>query len=85
MCEMILEAHAMPCFQNALSVPRRGAWGGRSMGKTLYGSFSATSKPNFARKYVFESSRRDLHNAHLQKFCNFFATFAKFLLNFYKN
>ena len=25
----------------------------------------AVSKPNFARKYVFESSRRDLHNALL--------------------
>ena len=33
--------------------------------KTLQGSFSAVSKPNFARKYAFESSRRDLHNALL--------------------
>ena len=31
--------------------------------QTLEGSFSAVSKPNFASKYVFESSRRDLHNA----------------------
>ena len=29
------------------------------------GSFSAVSKQNFARKYAFESSRRDLHNALL--------------------
>ena len=29
------------------------------------GSFSALSKPNFASKYAFESSRRDLHNALL--------------------
>ena len=28
-------------------------------------SFSALSKPNFAIKYAFESSRRDLHNALL--------------------
>ena len=34
-------------------------------GQTLEGSFSAVSKPNFARKYAFESSRRDLHNALL--------------------
>ena len=32
---------------------------------TLEGSFSAVSKPNFASKYAFESSRRDLHNALL--------------------
>ena len=30
---------------------------------SLEGSFSAVSKPNFASKYAFESSRRDLHNA----------------------
>ena len=35
----------------------------RSIGQTLQSSFSAVSKPNFARKYAFESSRRDLHNA----------------------
>ena len=29
--------------------------------QTLEGSFSAVSKPNFASKYAFESSRRDLH------------------------
>ena len=33
--------------------------------KLLEGSFSAVSKPNFASKYAFESSRRDLHNALL--------------------
>ena len=33
--------------------------------QTLQGSFLAVSKPNFARKYAFESSRRDLHNALL--------------------
>ena len=35
------------------------------MRQTLEGSFSAVSKRNFARKYAFESSRRDLHNALL--------------------
>ena len=33
--------------------------------RTFQGSFSAVSKPNLARKYAFESSRRDLHNALL--------------------
>ena len=33
--------------------------------QTLQGSFSAVSKPKFARKYSCESSRRDLHNALL--------------------
>ena len=37
----------------------------RGMRQTLEGSFSAVSKPNFASKYAFESSRRDLHNALL--------------------
>ena len=60
--------------------PRRAAWAhreARACGKrlvmlschgirqTLEGSFSAVSKPNFASKYAFESSRRDLHNALL--------------------
>ena len=35
------------------------------MRQTLEGSFSAVSKRNFASKYAFESSRRDLHNALL--------------------
>ena len=33
--------------------------------ETWQGSFSAVSQPNFARKYLLESSRRDLHNARL--------------------
>ena len=37
----------------------------RGMRQTLQDSFSAVSKPNFASKYAFESSRRDLHNALL--------------------
>ena len=42
------------------------AFGMRSgMRQTLEGSFLAVSKPNFARKYAFESSRRELHNALL--------------------
>ena len=40
----------------------RTRWG---IGQTLQGSFSAVSKPTFARKYSNESSRRDLHNALL--------------------
>ena len=35
------------------------------MRQTLQGSFSAVSKPNFARKYALESSSRDLHDALL--------------------
>ena len=35
------------------------------MRQTLQDSFSAVSKPNFASKDAFESSRRDLHNALL--------------------
>ena len=34
-------------------------------GQTLQGSLSASSKPIFATKYSFESSRRDLHNTLL--------------------
>ena len=56
------------------------------VGQTLQGSFSAVSKPNFARKYTFESSRRDLQNAllctallsqFLSKICHFFQNSAK--------
>ena len=36
----------------------------RGTRQTLEGSFSTVSKPNFASKYAFESSR-DLHNALL--------------------
>ena len=43
---------------------RRGACPPRAK-RTLEGSFSAVSKPNFARKYALESSRRDLNNALL--------------------
>ena len=60
----------------------------RGMRQTLEGSFSAVSKPNFASKYAFESSRRDLHNAPLcttlqsqnfvKKICQ---NFPKMLLN----
>ena len=37
----------------------------RGFGQTLEGSFSAVSTPNFANKYAFESSCRDLYNALL--------------------
>ena len=37
----------------------------RGIGQTLQGSVSAVSKPIFASKHAFESSRRDLHNALL--------------------
>ena len=45
--------------------------------QTLEGSFSAVSKRNFASKFSFESSRRDLHNALLRTALQsqFFATF----------
>ena len=58
----------------------------RSIGQTLTGLVrEAVSTQNFARKYAFESSCRDLHNAplctalqshFLSKFCHF--VFAKF-------
>ena len=44
---------------------RGGGGSAAAIGQTLEGSFSAVSKPNFARTYAFESSRRDLHNALL--------------------
>ena len=62
--------------------------------QTLQGSFSAVSKPNFASKCAFESSRRDLrnaflctafgiHNRKLQLYnLNFCSNFAIFCLNF---
>ena len=37
----------------------------RGMRQTSQGSFSTVSKRNFASKYAFESSQRDLHNALL--------------------
>ena len=57
-------------FTGAQECPEKG-WASklraalRGVGQTLQGSFSAVSKPNFARIYAFESSRRDLHNALL--------------------
>ena len=36
---------------------------GCASGQILQGAFSGVSKPNFASKYAFESSCRDLHNA----------------------
>ena len=55
-------------------------------------SLSAVSKPNFARKYALESSRRDLHNALLctvlkahifvDKSLKILPNFAKLLPNF---
>ena len=59
------------CKPAVADVPPRGAGclaaftadGG--LRQTSQGSFSAVSKRNFARKYAFESSRRDLHNALL--------------------
>ena len=45
------------------TAPMQGPRGLRSIGQTWQGSFSAVSKPNFARKYALESSCRDLHNA----------------------
>ena len=55
--------------------------------QTLDGSFSAVSKPNFAGKDAFESSRRDLHNALLctalqsQFFVKMLPTFLQILQN----
>ena len=45
--------------------PGAGRASRHGMRQTLQGSFSAVTKRNFARKYAFESSRRDLHNALL--------------------
>ena len=61
--------------------PRTRPRGSRALciGQTLQGSFSAVSKPNFASKYAFESSRRDLRNALL---CT--ALQSHFVLNFAK-
>ena len=57
------------CSSNPLDYcPKRSARPAaapRGIGQTLQGSFSAASKPHFASKYAFESSRRDLHNALL--------------------
>ena len=59
----------------------------RSIGQTLQGSFSAVSKTNFAIKYAFESSRRDLHNALLCTALktHFFLKFASFFKKKFAN
>ena len=50
------------------------------MRQTLQGSFSAVSKRNFASKYAFESSRRDIHNALLCTVLkSFFSKIARFV------
>ena len=51
--------------RRAVRPPPRRRVGAGGMRQTLQGSFSAVSKRNFASKYAFESSRRDLHNALL--------------------
>ena len=51
-------------------------------GQPLQGSISAVSKPIFASKYTFESSRRDLHNALLCTALQSF--FVKILLKYIK-
>ena len=58
--EMRIDKYQSSAFE---VLARRAAL--RGVGQTLQGSFSAVSKPNFASKYAFESSRRDLHNALL--------------------
>ena len=56
---------AFEVISTALSIHPNGL-GVLELGRqTLEGSFWAVSKPNFASKYAFESSRRDLHNALL--------------------
>ena len=54
-----------PTLAAAAAAARAEAVAARGVRQTLKGSFSAVSKPNFASKYAFESSRRDLHNALL--------------------
>ena len=56
-----------------------------SIGQTLEGSFSAVSKRNFARKYAFESSRRDLHMHSVAPFSKLKFCFLFFKLNFFVN
>ena len=52
--------------RRARRVALRGPLRYEEFDETWQGSFSAVSRPNFARKYAFESSRRDLHNALLR-------------------
>ena len=56
--------HFVSNAPGVLLAPRCAA-SGSAGGSTWQGSFSDASKPNFARKYALESSRRDLHNALL--------------------
>ena len=60
-------------------------------GQTLGGSFSAVSKPNFASKYSFESSWRDLEDLHafaplsIQNFSQISSIFFAFLQFLFSN
>ena len=66
-------------LQRLASRPAKGSLVDR-IRQTLEGSFSAVSKPNFASKYAFESSRRDLHKHSFAQLCNL-----KFLSEFSRN
>ena len=65
------KAPAAPRVAKAGGCPAAGRFWARPVGRvrgmrqTLQGSFSAVSKRNFASKYAFDSSRRDLHNGLL--------------------
>ena len=56
--------HQRPAIEPLLRFVRRFGFDGLRI-RRRKGSFSAVSKPKFASKYAFESSRRDLHNALL--------------------
>ena len=59
--------------------------------QTLRGSLSAVSKPNFASKYAFESSRRDLQDLHafaplsIQNFSQISSNFFAFSQFYFQN
>ena len=57
--------HYRGVIRSVIRSDPRGDPIGKTVQVTLRGSFAAVSKPNFASKYAFESSRRDLHNALL--------------------
>ena len=77
-------------LRSSAAIEPRSRLASLTVQQTCRGSFSAVSKPNFARKYSLESSRRDLHNAFLCTVVNsqnfvkfsifqfFFAKFARF-------
>ena len=78
MSRIQLEAHDLALKHDAAPLRRRlhraarmtfksrtSSCAGSESEQTLQGSFSAVSKPIFAIKYSFESSRRDLHNTLL--------------------